>query len=178
MPDIFFPQLHDANFLRETLHLPAAELAAQLGCHPLTVEKYRHVAGLVRRPRWSEVEVELVSHFYGKFPTAYIALGLRRSKQAVYTYAYRHGLRAGNTPRPSGRALARFWAVWQGVIQRNWCRWVQEGVAEQAFGLLWRPATAFRSCQDCPHLPGCQCQADKPLPCERLTVREVLSTIG
>jgi len=177
MPDIEFPQLHDLSFLRETLHIPAHQLATELGCDPLTVEKYRQMHGLLQRPRWTQVEIELLTHFYGHFPAAYICHALRRSQQAVYTYAYRHGLKADTTPHPAPQVRASFWATWQQTIQRNWSHWAREGLAEGALDLLWRPATAFPSCQGCPHLPTCRSRADNPLPCEQLTVREILSSL-
>jgi len=95
----------------------------------------------------------------------------------VYTYAYRHGLKADRTLRTSNEARARFWAAWQGYIECNWGRWVQAGMAEGALELLWRPATPFPSCHDCPHLSHCRATRGRPVPCERLTLREALNTL-
>ena len=174
MPEIKFLQLHDSEFLAETIHVPAAKLARRLGCQPLTVEKYRQLHGVLQRPRWHAIEIEILTHFYGRFPVAYICEGLRRGKQAVYTYAYRHGLKASRALRTSDQALAAFWAAWQEYISHNWTRWRREGVAEEAFELLWRPASRFVSCRKCPRGSECRVDADTPLDCERLTVREYL----
>jgi len=133
-----------------------------------------------KRP-WTQAAVELLTRFYGRFPTAYIALALRRTHKAVSTYAHRHGLSAANAPRaalyPSPTAHARFWAAWQHAIRANWNRWAQEGAAEGALDLLWRPPSPSLDCSDCPHRPHCRAGPGPyapPLPCERLTVRDAL----
>jgi hypothetical protein len=174
MPATLYPQLHDPEFLANTRHLSAAQLAEQVGCQPQTVDWYRKLYQVLRNPNWSEVEVEILTHFYGRSPVACIAAGVRRPRQGVYNCAHRLGLKGGGAPRATDNTRAHFWTGWQAHILENMTRWVQEGLAEQALELLWRPPTRYLGCQDCAHLPECQGNTRKPVRCERLTVREYL----
>ena len=174
MAKIRFPQLHDHGFLARTLKVPAAQLAEELGCRPSTVKQYRQEHRLLQQPRWNDVQLELLAHFYGHSPVACLCEGLRRTRRAVYLCAQRSGLKSGKVHRASPAARARFWPAWQGHIRDNLSRWAEDGVAEGALDLLWRPPTEFLRCQECAHLSECRASTGIPLRCERLTVREAL----
>jgi hypothetical protein len=130
--------------------------------------------GLLERPRWTEGEIGLLTHFYGRFPAAYISEDLRCSQRAIHTYAHRHALKGYRSLRASEEARARFWAVRQHYIRDSPYHWVQEDPIHQVLDLLWRPAEGVPSCRDCSRLPECRARSVGPLPCERLTVRESL----
>jgi hypothetical protein len=177
MPATLYPQLHDPEFLSRTLAISAADLAAQLGCQPATVQWARQEHRVLRMPPWNEVEVELLSRFYGRCPTACIAEGLRRTRRSIYSCAHRLGLSAQTLHRATSGSRAHFWADWQRHIRRNLDRWVREGASAQAFEILWQPARSTTGCDCCPHLLECRGNAQWPVRCERLTVGEYLQKI-
>ena len=76
MANVRYPQLHDPDFLARTMDVPAAELAAQLGCRPHTVERYRQDHRLLQRTLWSDVELDLLARFYGLCPVACLCQAL------------------------------------------------------------------------------------------------------
>jgi hypothetical protein len=177
MPATLYPQLHDPVFLSRTLTIPAADLAAQLGCQPATVQCAREEHRVLRMPPWNDVEVELVSSFYGRCPTDCIAEALRRTRRSIYSCAHRLGLSARALHRATPDSRARFWADWQSHIRRHLDRWVREGASTQAFEILWQPAWSTTDCDCCPHLRECRGNAHMPVRCERLTVGEYLQHV-
>jgi hypothetical protein len=171
---VVYPQLHEREFLARTMFMPTAQLAAQLGCWPATVETCRRDHGLLHRAAWNRVHLGLLSQFYGRFRVAFIAEGLRRTERAVYACAHRLGLKGGRGHGASGEARSRFRPAWRRAICRNWIRWEAAGLTDHALGVLWRSPAAFVPCEDCAHRSECQPKACGTLPCERLTVGEYL----
>ena len=177
MPSTLYPQLHDREFLTRTLSISAADLATQLGCQPATVEWAGQEHRVLQMPPWDEVEVELLSRFYGRCPTVCIAEALRRTRGSIYSCAHRLGLSSKAMQRATPTSCDRFWTSWQRHIRRNLDRWSREGSSAQAFEILWQPAKAMMNCEDCLHRRECEGNRHGALRCERLTVGEVLQQL-
>tara|TARA_Y100000310_G_scaffold125819_1_gene124547 strand:+ start:810 stop:1361 length:552 start_codon:yes stop_codon:yes gene_type:complete len=163
-----FPELRDVGWMTEMEDLTHEELAAEVGCHPRTVQDARGRLRLAsgKSDHWCKAEEEALRRFYVQVPAKLLGEALGRGMDGVYFHAKTMGLKKNGRGDVEG-----FWDHWREWLVDRFPAWRETGDWVFALNFRWRPPMVRDSlgCGEC-EMTGCSGM----LPCEYIFVGDMI----
>jgi len=179
-----YPQLHDSSWVANTVSGLDPEEAIEhlielLGCSPNLAQAGLRRAGIFTTPPFSEIEDSVLRQFYPSFEARLVALALGRTKSSVFSRANRIAIRKEQgSPRSHARKEGQervFWNQWRAWLVSRWDVWLRRGFWAEALHFVVCPAQPREDCgAHCPMWNHCVHARKHLLPCERVTVGDIL----